>query len=108
MEGQLEDELGRRRDANIVCAAGRHALNVLLNCLQNCVRVQFDVTHDLREQVPFDLSKGEKEMLDAKGGMLTTSRFVNGAVDNPLRGLADLARGDVEIVYLHVLPPACP
>ena len=72
------------------------------------MRVQLDVAHDLGERVPLDLREGEKDVFVREQGVLAPARFFDRAVDDALRGFADLARRDVEIVYVHGSPPAGP
>ena len=51
--------------------------------------------------VPFDLREGEKEVFVGEQRMLAAARLFDRAVDDALRGFADLARRDVEIFYVH-------
>ena len=79
MQRQLEDELGRRRDAQLASGERRHHVQMLFDRLKNRVRVQFDVAHDLGEHVPFDLREGQKHDVrwsaaHARGGALLRSR----------------------------------
>ena len=91
MERQLEDELGRRRDAQLAAGERRHHVQVLFDRLKNGVRVQLDVAHDLGEHVPFDLREREKEVFVGQQRVLAPARLFDRAVDDPLRGFANLA-----------------
>ena len=63
MKRQLEDQLCRRRHAELASRKRRHHVQVLFDRLKNGMRIDFDVPHDFREHVPFDLCKCEKNML---------------------------------------------
>ena len=92
MQRQLEDELGRRRDAQLAAGERRHHVQVLFDRLKNGVRVQLDVAHHFREHVPFDLREREKHMFVGQQRVLAAPRLFDRAVDDALRGFADLAR----------------
>ena len=59
MKCELEDQLGRRRHSELASREGGEHLEVLLERLQNLVRVQLQIAHDLREGVPFHLRERE-------------------------------------------------
>ena len=92
VQRQLEDELGRRRDAQLASGERRHHVQVFFDRLEDGVRVQLDVAHHLGEHVPFDLREREKDMLVGQQRMLAPARFFDRAVDDALRGFANLAR----------------
>ena len=106
MERQLEDELGRRRDAQLAAGERRHHVQVLFDRLENRVRIQLDVAHDLGEHVPFDLRERQKQVLVGQQRVLAAAGLFDGAVDDALRGFANLAWRDVEIFYVHGAPPS--
>ena len=106
MQRQLEDELGRRRDAQLAAGERRHHVQVLFDRLKNGVRIQLDVAHDLGERVPFDLRERQKDVLVGQQRVLAAARLFDRAVDDPLRGFPNLARRDVEVFYVHRLPPS--
>jgi hypothetical protein len=66
-------------------------VKVFLDCLQDGVRVQLDVPHDLRERVPFDLSERKEHVLVGQHGMLAPPCFLNRAIDDSLGAFANLA-----------------
>ena len=105
VQRQLEDELGRRRDAQLAAGERRHHVQVLFDRLEDGVRIQLDVAHHLGEHVPFDLREREKDVLVGQQRMLAAARLLDRAVDDALRGFANLARRDVEIFYVHGRPP---
>ena len=107
VQRELEDELGRRRDAQLAAGERRHHVQVLLDRLKDGVRVQLDVPHHLGEHVPFDLREREEDMFVGEQRVLAPARFFDRAVDDALRGFANLAWRDVEIVYVHRLPSVC-
>ena len=92
VQRELEDELGRRRDAQLAAGERRHHVQVLLDRLQDRVRVQLDVAHHFGEHVPLDLREREKDVLVGQQRVLAAARFLDRAVDDALRGFADLAR----------------
>ena len=92
MQRQLEDELGRRRDAQLASGERRHHVQVLFDRLKNGVRIQLDVAHHFREDVPFDLRKREKDVFVCQQRVLATTCLLDRPVDNALRGFANLAR----------------
>ena len=92
VQRQLEDELGRRRHAQLAPGKRRHHVQVLFNRLQDRVRIQLDVAHHFGEHVPFDLREGEKQMLVGQQRMLAAPRLLDRAIDDALRGFANLAR----------------
>ena len=75
MQRQLEDELGRRRDAQLASGKRRHHVQVLFNRLKNGVRVQLDVPHHFREHVPLDLREREENVLVREQRMLAAAGF---------------------------------
>ena len=96
---QLEHELRRRRDAQLAVGKGRQHLQMLLEALQNLVRIQLEITHDLGERVPFDLREREEDVLIGEQGVITAPRFLNRAVNHPLGRFTNLALCDVEVVH---------
>ncbi len=92
MQRQLEDELGRRRHAQLAAGKRRHHVEVFFDRLQDGVRIQLDVAHHLGEHVPFDLRERQKEMFVGEQRVLAAARFFDRAVDDALCGFANLAR----------------
>ena len=84
----------------------RHHVQVLFDRLQNGVRIELDVAHDVGEHVPFDLREGQKQVFVGQQRMLAPAGLFDGAVDDALRGFANLAWRDVEIFYVHGRPPS--
>ena len=69
--------------------------------------MQVHLAQHLREQLPFGLRKGDKQVLVAQDAVLAAAGVVDGAVDDALGRLTDLAGGDVEIFHSEpcLLPP---
>ena len=88
----MNTQLGRRRDAQLAPGERRQHLQVLFERLQDLVRIQLEVAHDLREHVPLDLGEREEDVFVGEQRVLAAPRFLDRAVDDPLRGFADLAR----------------
>ena len=77
---------------------------MLLERLQNFVRIQFEVSHDLTEHVPFHLREGEADVLVGQQRVVAPARLVERAVDDTLSRLSQFVLRDVEI--LHGVPPS--
>jgi hypothetical protein len=77
---------------------------MLLERLEDLVRVQFEVAHDLTEHVPLDVGECQADMLVRQQGVIAAPRFIEGAVDDPFCGLGQLVLGNIEV--LHDPPPA--
>ena len=101
VQRQLEDELGRGRDAQIASGKGRHHVQMFFNGLEDRVRIQVDVPHDFGEHVPLDLRKGQEQMLVGQQRVLAAASLLDRSVDDALRGFGNLAWRDVEIFYVH-------
>ena len=56
--------------------------------------------------VPLDLREREKDVFVGQQRVLAAARFFDRAVDDALGGFANLARRDIEVVYVHVAPPS--
>ena len=84
VERQLEHQLGRRRDAQLAAREGRQHVQVLLERLQNLVRIQLEIAHDLGERVPLDLREREEDVLVGQQRVIAAPRFLDGAVHDPL------------------------
>src|SRR5262245_32934918 len=106
MQSELEDELRRRRNAKVAPSERRHQVQMFFDRLKNGVRVQLDVAHDLREHVPFNLSERQKNMFVREQRMLPAASLLDRAIDDALGRFTNLARRDVEIFYVHSLPPS--
>jgi hypothetical protein len=81
-------------------------VQVLFDRLKNRVRVQLDIPHHLGEHVPFDLGERQKDVLICEQRVLATTRLLEGAIDDALRRFSYLAWRNIEVLYVHVFPPA--
>ena len=72
---------------------------MILERLDDLVRVQAEVAHDLGEGVPLQLSEREEQVLARHLSVLSAPGFVDRAVDHPLGGFAYLALSDVKFVH---------
>ena len=77
---------------------------MLFERLQNLVRVEVEVAHDLPEHVPLDLREREADVLVGQERVFAPARLVQRAIDDTFRRLSQLVLRDVEI--LHVSPRA--
>ena len=82
----------------------RQQPQVLLQRLENLVRVQLEVAHDLAEHVPFDLRKRETDVLVRQQRVLATAGLVERAIHDALGRLGQLVLRDVEVLH-HDRPP---
>ena len=92
MQRQLEDELGRRRDAQLASGKRRHHVQMFFNRLKNRVRVQVHVAHHFGKHVPFDLREGQEQVLVRQQRVLAAASLLDRPVDDALRGFGNLAR----------------
>ena len=75
--------------------------------LQDGLRVQIQFAEHLGVEVPLGLRKGYKQVLVAEDTVLAPPCVLDGAVDDTLGGLADLAGSDVKIFHVTLrLQPA--
>ncbi len=91
VQRQLEHEPGRRRDPNLGAGEGGHQVEMLLNRLQDGVRIELDVAHDPRKQVPLNLRECEENVLAGQQRMLPAPSLLERAVHDSLRGFRNLA-----------------
>ena len=81
---ELEQQLGRRRDAQVAAGNTRKNSQVLFERLQNLVRVQAEVAHDLPEHVPLHLRKRQADVLVGQQGVLAASCLVQRPIHDAL------------------------
>jgi hypothetical protein len=74
-------------------------VQVILERLNDLVRIQTEVAHDLGEGVPLELSEGEEQVLARHLTVLSAAGFIDRAVHDPLGGFAYLALSDVKVVH---------
>ena len=79
---QPEQQLGRRRHAEVASGGARQHLEVLLERLQDLVGVEAQVAHDLAEDVPLDLRECQAKMLICELHMVATARILDSAIDD--------------------------
>ena len=105
---ELEQQLGRRRDAQVAAGHARQQPQVLFERLQDLVRVQLEIAHDLAEHVPFDLRERQADVLVGQERVFAAAGFVERAVDDALGRLGQLVLRDVEVFHgrLHAARPA--
>jgi len=84
VERQLEQELRRRRDARLAVREGRHQPQVLLQRLEDFVRVEVQVAHDLGKHVPFHLGERQEDVLVGQQPVLAAPGFLDRAVHHSL------------------------
>ena len=101
VQRQLEDELRRRRHAQVAPGKRRHHVQVFLDRLQHRVGIQLHVAHHFGERVPLHLGEREEDVLVGEQRVLAAAGLLDRAVDDPLRRFGDFARRDVEIFNVH-------
>ena len=108
---QLEEQLGRRRDAELAAGHARQQAQVLFERLQDFVGIQLEVAHDLPEHVPLGLRERQADVLVREQRVLAAAGLVERAIDDPLGRIGQLVLRNVEIVLfhgaLHALIAAC-
>ena len=88
---------GETRSSASVCGLAAH---LGFDGLQDGLRVQIQFAEHLGVEVPLGLRKGDKQVLVAQDTVLAPPCVLDGAVDDALGGLADLAGSDVEIFHV--------
>ena len=97
-------QAGETRSWASVCGLPSH---LGFDGLQDGLRVQIQFAEHLGVEVPFGLGKGDEQVLVAQDTVLAPPCVLDGAVDDALGGLADLAGSDVEIFHVTLrLQPA--
>ncbi|PYR72597.1 MAG: hypothetical protein DMF86_23140 [Acidobacteria bacterium] len=72
---------------------------MLFDRLQNLMRVELEVAHDLAEHVPLHLREREAHVLVGEEGMLAAPGLLERAVDHAFGRLSQLVLRDVEILH---------
>ena len=98
---QLEEELGRRRHTQFPAGDARQQPQVLLEGLQNLVRIQLEVAHDVAEHVPLGLRERQADVLIGQQCVLAPARLFQRAIHHPLGRIGHLALRNVEVVLFH-------
>ncbi len=100
VERELEQQLGGRRHAQVaIRRTPACTLQVLLERLQDLVRVQVEVAHHLREHVPLDLRERQEDVLVRQQRVLAAPGFLDRAVDDALRRFRHLVLRDIEVFH---------
>ena len=84
VERELEHQLRGGRHAQLAAREGRQHLEVLLERLQNLVRVQLEVAHDLGERVPLDLRERQENMFVREERVIPSTGLFDSAVHHSL------------------------
>ena len=101
MQREPEDQLRLRRHFRFAAGHASHAAQAVLDGAEDLVRIEIAVAHDLREEIPFDLRKRDEQMFVREKGVFAPARGFDGAVDDALGAVTNLAGGDVEVEYVH-------
>src|SRR3954470_12629046 len=72
---------------------------MLFDGLQDLVRIQFQVTHDLPEHVPFHLCERKADVLVGEQRVLAPASLVEGPVDYSFSRLGHLVLRNIEILH---------
>ena len=81
---KFQHELCRRCHAQVANRRLPERVEVALERVHDLVRIQVEFGHDLRERVPLDLRKCQEDVLVCHLSVVSTPRFLDGAVDHPL------------------------
>jgi hypothetical protein len=83
-QGQLEEQLGGRRDPQIAAGRAGQKAEVLFERLENLVGVQVQIADDLAEHVPLDLRERQADVLVGQQRVIAAARLVQGAIHDAL------------------------
>ena len=83
-ERELEHDLRGRREAELAPRECRQQLEVLLQRVEDHVRVHLEVLHHVGERVPFDLRQGEEEVLVRHDRVFAAPALLHGTVHDAL------------------------
>ncbi len=98
-ERQLEEQTRRRREPKLLTCDTRQQVQMFLEGLEDFVRVQVQITHDLAEHVPLDLGECQAEMLIGELHVVPATGLVQGAIDHALSRLSHFALRNVEVFH---------
>ncbi len=96
---QLEEQLGRRRDAQVATRRARQQPQMLFERLQDLVGVQLEIAHDLAEHVPLDLGECQADVLVGEQRVFAPAGVFERAIDDALGRLGQLVLRDVEVLH---------
>ena len=96
---QLEKQPRRRREPKVLTCDTRQQVQMFLEGLEDLVRVQAQIAHDLAEHVPLYLGKCQTEMLVGELHVVPATRLVQSATDHALSRLSHLALRNVEVLH---------
>ena len=77
----------------------RQQAKMLFERLQDLVRVQLQVAHDLPERVPLDLGERQTQVLVGEQRVFAPAGFVERAIHDALGRLSQLVLRDVEVLH---------
>ena len=80
---------------------------MFLERLQDLVRVELEVPHDLPEHVPFDLGERQTDVLVGQQRMIAPTRFIERAVDDAFGRLGHLVLRNIEILHGRLHGESC-
>ena len=84
MERELEHGLRIRRYAEFASRQRRQQLEVLVERVEDHVRVDLEILHHVRERVPFDLRQSEEEVLVRDDRVFAAPALFHGPVHHAL------------------------
>jgi hypothetical protein len=96
---ELEDQLRRGGHAKLLDVGSRLSRELDFHRMQHGVRIQVEIAHHAREQIPIRLGERDEQMLIADDRVLAASSLLRGTVRQPLSGLTHLASSDVEVFH---------
>jgi hypothetical protein len=83
-EGELEQQLRGWRHPKLTAWNARQNPEMFFERLEDLVRVQAEIAHDLPEHVPFNLSERQTDVLIREQRVLAAARFVEGTINDAL------------------------
>ena len=96
---ELEQEFGRRRDAELSPGHARQQPEMLFERLENLVRIQLEVAHDLAEHVPLGLCERETDVFVGQERVFAAPRFFKCSFNDPFGRVGQLVLRDIEVFH---------
>ena len=104
---ELEQQLRRRRDAEVAPGDARQQSKMLFERLKDLVRVQLQIVHDLPEDVPLDLGERQAQVLVGQQRVFAPAGVFERAIDDALGRLGQFVLRDVEVLHDNLQAYLC-
>ncbi len=105
---ELEQDLGCGRGAQLAAWGDAHAAHLVLERMQDLVRIDPQISHELPEHVPFDLRVCKADMLAREQPVFPATRLVESAREHAIGRLSQPLAGNIDVCVFHgCLPLSC-